>query len=105
MQDRIDAALVAAFLPQFFEIEDESAMHHVGAESHYKVVVVSDAFEGLSPVKRHQKVYAAMGDIMQQIHALSIHAYSPSEWREKGLASVHESPFCEGGGLLDLKQE
>lgn len=103
MQDRIDAALVAAFSPQFFEVEDESKFHHKGKQTHYKVVVVSDRFNGVAPVKRHQMVYAALGGIMQQIHALSIHAYSVEEWHREGLSTVPESPNCRGGGLFGKK--
>ena len=40
---------------------------------------VSDAFEGIRSLKRHQMVYAAIGDDMQKVHALSINARSPSE--------------------------
>ncbi len=103
MQDRIDAALVAAFSPQFFEVEDESKYHHKGEQTHYKVVLVSEKFNGVTAVKRHQMIYAALGSIMQQIHALSIHAYTAEEWHKKGLSTVPESPNCHGGGLHDLK--
>lgn len=99
MQDQINAALVAAFSPLVCDVINESHMHSRGTETHYKAVIVSDAFDSLGQVKRHQKVYAALGDIMTQIHALAIHTYTPNEWSEN--ASVHESPVCLGGSKFD----
>ena len=69
----------------FVEVEDQSHLHagHSGAAaggSHFEVVVVSKAFEGLATLARHRLVYEAMGDAMKQaIHALSIKAYAPGE--------------------------
>ncbi|NJM33194.1 MAG: BolA/IbaG family iron-sulfur metabolism protein [Limnobacter sp.] len=48
---------------------------------HFEAVVVSSTFEGLRPVQRHQKVYAALGDRMRaEIHALSMKTLTPAEW-------------------------
>jgi acid stress-induced BolA-like protein IbaG/YrbA len=48
---------------------------------HFEAVVVSPAFAGLARVRRHQLVYAALGDSMrEEIHALSMHTLSPEEW-------------------------
>lgn len=90
--------IVAAFQvlqPQHLEILDESHMHSRGLETHYKAVIVSEAFAGLNSVKRHQKAYAAMGDLMGQIHALALHTYTPEEWATEGAAPA--SPTCAGG--------
>lgn len=52
-----------------------------GDGRHFEALVVSESFEGLSAVRRHQKVYAALGDKMRsEIHALSMRALSPAEW-------------------------
>ena len=52
-----------------------------GDGAHFEAVVVSAAFAGLSRVKRHQLVYAALGDRMrEEIHALSMKTFSPEEW-------------------------
>ena len=54
-----------------------------GDGSHFSANVVSAAFEGLSMVKQHQLVYATLGDSMQQdIHALSIQAYTREQWEK-----------------------
>lgn len=76
-----------ALRPASLVVTDNSASHagHAGArglngESHFKVSVVADAFDGLSPVKRHQVIYALLKDEMAgPIHALEIEARSVAE--------------------------
>lgn len=78
MQQRIEQQL-GALAPQHLQVLDESHMHSRGQETHYKAVIVSEQFAGLNSVKRHQKVYATLGELMQQIHALAIHTYTAEE--------------------------
>ena len=53
-----------------------------GDGHHFEALVVLRAFEGQSRVRRHQLVYAALGDRMkQEIHALSMRTLTPDEWR------------------------
>jgi BolA family transcriptional regulator, general stress-responsive regulator len=92
--DLLRAAL-AELQPQHLELLDESHMHSRGLETHYKAVIVSDVFSGLNAVKRHQKAYASLGDLMGQIHALALHTYTPEEWAQQGVAPA--SPTCKGG--------
>jgi len=92
--DLLQAALLS-LQPQHLEVLDESHMHSRGLETHYKVVIVSEQFAGLNAVKRHQKVYAAVGELMGQIHALALHTYTPDEWSQQGVAP--DSPTCKGG--------
>lgn len=92
--DLIQDAL-QALQPEHLEVLDESHTHSRGQETHYKAVIVSEQFTGLNSVKRHQKVYAAMGALMQQIHALALHTYTPEEWAQQGTAPA--SPVCAGG--------
>ncbi len=52
-----------------------------GDGAHFEAVVVSPEFAGLNRVRRHQLVYAALGDRMrEEIHALSMQTFSPEEW-------------------------
>ena len=52
-----------------------------GDGAHFEAVVVSPAFAGASRVRRHQLVYAALGDRMkEEIHALSMKTLTPEEW-------------------------
>ena len=78
--------------PAHLEVMNESAGHggyFPGKESHFKVIIVTEDFNGLRLVQRHQKVFAAAGDLLSpgQIHALAIHAYLPSEWQGQAPAS------------------
>ena len=53
-----------------------------GDGQHFQALIVSTAFEGLTRIKRHQLVYAALGDRMrQEIHALSMQTLTPAEWK------------------------
>lgn len=54
-----------------------------GSGDHFEVTVVSESFEGKSPVERHRMVYAALGDAMRsEIHALMIEALSPAQYHD-----------------------
>jgi BolA protein len=96
--DRIHAAL-QALSPTHLEVLDESHMHSRGLETHYKAVVVSEAFAGKTGVRRHQAVYAAVGGLMGEIHALALHTYTPEEWAAQ--ADAPDSPRCLGGSRHD----
>ncbi len=65
---------IAAGLPcQHLEVE--------GDGRHFFATIVSAEFEGLARVRRHQRVYGALGDRMrEQIHALSMKTLTPAEW-------------------------
>ena len=59
------------------------ALQVEGDGRHFFATIVSAEFEGLSRVRRHQRVYAALGDRMrEQIHALSMKTLTPAEWAE-----------------------
>ena len=52
-----------------------------GDGRHFFATIVSAEFEGLARVRRHQRVYSALGDRMRaQIHALSMKTLTPAEW-------------------------
>lgn len=51
---------------------------------HFSARIVCESFAGLTPVKRHQLVYKALGDSMgQAIHALSMQTYTFEEWQRQ----------------------
>jgi len=93
--DRIRTAL-DALKPAHLELVDESHMHSRGLDTHYKAVIVSDGFAGLRALQRHQRVYRTLGGLMDEIHALALHTYTPEEWAATGHAP--DSPRCRGGG-------
>lgn len=52
--------------------------------THFEALVVASEFAGLRPLARHQLVYKTLGALVgNEIHALSIMALTPDEWREK----------------------
>ncbi len=55
-----------------------------GDGQHFFATIVSPEFEGLRPIARHQKVYAALGERMkEEIHALSFKTLTPEEFEKK----------------------
>ena len=72
--ESIKQSITAGLDCQFVEVD--------GDGHHWQAIVVSRAFEGLSRVRRHQLVYAALGERMrEEVHALSIKALTPAEWQ------------------------
>lgn len=99
MQSQLERKLNDSFKPMHLEVINESYMHNVpeGSESHFKVVVVAEAFENQARLARHRLVNEAVAEELQGgIHAFSVNAMTPSEWFDKGGRST-ESPPCLGG--------
>ena len=84
--DRIRSKLEAALSPMRLDIQDDSAKHngHSGAreggESHFSVLIVADAFDGLGRVARQRRVNTILAEeLAGPVHALSIQARTPAE--------------------------
>lgn len=78
---QIQRKLANAFAPTHLEVIDESHMHRMQATaSHFKVIIVSDAFADLRLIQAHQAVYQVLHEEMQQVHALALHTYEPKNW-------------------------
>jgi stress-induced morphogen len=87
----IDNKLRTRFAPQRLSIEDESSRHRghggyrEGGESHFRVEIVSAAFEGKSRVQRQRLVYEALKEELDAgLHALALTTLTPGEDRTKG---------------------
>ena len=96
---RMNDALFSQLKPDTLSIDDESKQHHVpvGSETHFKVVAVSTCFIGLNRIARHRLVNTCLQDeFTTGLHALSLHLYTPDEWRQK-TQGVPQSPACRGG--------
>ena len=66
-------------------IKDQISCTHLevdGDGQHFYATIVSPEFEGKRLIQRHQRVYATLGNRMvtDEVHALSMRTYSPSEW-------------------------
>jgi BolA protein len=75
-----------AFLPESLEVQDESHLHEghsghrPGGETHFRVYIVSQAFQGKSRIERHRMINTTLaGELAGSVHALAIHAKSPGE--------------------------
>ena len=85
-RDTIINKLREAFVPESLEVMDEShlheghAGHRPGGETHFRVYIVSPAFEGKSRIERHRMVNAALAaELADTVHALAIKAQAPGE--------------------------
>ena len=99
IQSSIHQKLSESFKPIFLDVINESYMHNVpeNAETHFKVVVVSDCFENLPLVKRHRMVNDALRtELANGVHALSIQAKTKTQWEDSG-HKISQSPSCMGG--------
>ena len=95
MAEDINLKLTAAFSPIHLKIVDESHKHagHAGTrdaarsgETHFKVQIVSSAFEGKTLIDRHRAVNQCLQKELQEgVHALSIEAKTPAQWEAKNL--------------------
>ena len=81
--------------PWHLEVINESPNHNVpdGAESHFKIIIVSEKFFEIRAVKRHQLIYSVLNEEMQKIHAIAIHPFTPEEWKEKTILNTSERQF------------
>ena len=53
-------------------------------QGHYEALVIAEEFAGLRSLRRHQKVYATLGDrVGGEIHALALRTFTPEEWQDR----------------------
>jgi BolA family transcriptional regulator, general stress-responsive regulator len=90
--DKIKQLLQEHLQPVLLDIQDDSARHagHAGTREtgggHFYATIVSSAFEGSNAVQRHRKVYQILAEMMPaEIHALSIKAHTPLEYKQQEL--------------------
>ncbi|MEM7209350.1 MAG: transcriptional regulator BolA [Pseudomonadota bacterium] len=98
-ENTIRKKLEIAFSPQQLSVINESHKHNVpaGSESHFKVLIVSDAFEGKRLLQRHRSVNAELAhELSSGVHALSLHTKTPDEWAASQ-NTIPTSPPCMGG--------
>ena len=99
IQSDIETKLAEGINPLHLEVVNESSNHNVpaGSESHFKVVIVSNDFDGLMLIKRHRMINEILADELQnKIHALALHTYTEEEWKENS-GNAPMSPPCLGG--------
>ena len=94
MIDKIKERLLKNIQCIHLEVVDESPNHggYDGSVSHIKIIIVSDEFNDQSLINRHKLVYKAMGDLVAQIHAISIVSKTSNQWEESN--EYPSSPEC-----------
>ncbi len=97
IEEQIISKLQSVFEPVHMELLNESHMHGGKAkDSHFNLLLVSQDFEELTKVQRHQAVYKVLSkELAVSVHALALHLYSPNEW-SKSEQKIQKSPNCEG---------
>jgi len=98
VEQRIFNKLQEILCPEHLEVLNESSGHNVprGSETHFKVVVVTEVFEGKSLLQRHRLINEALREELQgPVHALSIVGKTPDQWNQS--PQVSKSPRCMGG--------
>jgi BolA protein len=85
-KDAITNKLREAFAPESLDVADEShlhaghAGHRPGGQTHFRVYIVSAAFQGKSRIERHRMINATLaGELEGSVHALAIRAQAPGE--------------------------
>jgi BolA protein len=85
-KDNITKKLREAFLPESLEVTDESHLHEghsghrPGGETHFRLYIVSRAFEGKSRIERHRMINMLLApELAGSVHALAIKAHAPGE--------------------------
>ncbi|MDE0694020.1 MAG: BolA/IbaG family iron-sulfur metabolism protein [Gammaproteobacteria bacterium] len=96
MQETIEQRLTDAFDPLHLEVVNESDNHSgpSGRETHFKVVIVSEAFASVPLVARHRMVNRTLADqLAGGVHALAMHTYTEADWRKR-FGEAPMSPPC-----------
>lgn len=97
--DRISSILNSALSPVHMEIENESHMHSVpkNSETHFKVLAVSEKFDGKTRIDRQRMINDLLKEELQNgLHALTQKTLTPSEWEKQKEALNFQSPDCVG---------
>jgi BolA protein len=96
-QETIEASIRDALAPVHLEVVNESSQHNVpkGSETHFRVVIVADAFEGMMRVERHRRVHQLLErELASGLHALTLDLATPAEHARRAPLA---SPKCLGG--------
>lgn len=101
IEKAIQNKVTTAFAPiHHIELTNESNMHNVpeGAETHFRLLLVSEIFEGMSRIERQRKVMEVLAEeLAGEVHALTQRVFTVKEWDEKKESLEFQSPKCRGG--------
>lgn len=107
IQEIITLKLLTNFSPLHLEVTNESYKHKVpkGSETHFKIRIVSDAFDKLNLVERHKLIYSCLDEeIKAGVHALALECKSGVQWKNDQDSNLKDIP-CMGKSDLGTKSE
>ena len=96
IQNLLESQLRKGLKPALLKVINESFNHNVplASESHFRVLIVSDKFSGLTLIQRHQMVHDLIAQpLKDKIHAFSQQTLTPKEFEERG-GQLPSSPPC-----------
>jgi BolA protein len=96
IEQSIKEKLNKEYNPNLFDLENESHKHasKLGSESHFRVLMVSESFQGMKRIDRSRNVHRVLEDELKSIHALSLRLFSPEEWEKLDSKEHLLSPNC-----------
>lgn len=103
--ESVIAKKVQSLEPDFFELVNESHNHSApknsiskNNETHFKLLLVSESFQGLNRVQRQRKIYELLSDELKNgVHALTMRLLTPEEYSSEKESKAFTSPNCHGG--------
>jgi len=98
METRIRAKLLGGLAPSRLRIDNDSKRHAGPAtDTHFRLVVVSEAFEGHNRVARQRMVFACLAEELEgSVHALQMKCLTEEEYEDaEGDVSL-KAPPCAG---------
>ena len=104
VQRSIETKVAEELKPVYLDVTNESAMHNVppDSESHFKLVIVSEKFAGLTRIKRHQTINGILEkELREDLHALSMETLTTEEWEQRH-GRTFDSPTCLGGSKAEI---
>ena len=80
-KDDIKKRLKKRFPKDIVEVRDMTS-----ESNHFSILVISDQFDDLLLIQRHQLIYSLFKDeLIKEIHAMQINTYTKLEWKEKNI--------------------
>lgn len=99
IETHIETKLIDEFSPSRLRIDNDSKRHAGPAtESHFRLVIVSDAFEGVNRVQRQRRVYSCLSEeLAGPVHALQLKCLTNTEYEAAEGEVTLKAPPCGGG--------
>lgn len=95
--EKIKTNLTNNLKPVFLNIKNESSLHHGshGTETHFRIEIVSEAFQGKKMIERHQSVQNILKNELVLVKAFSLYTFTVEEWEVQKM-KLSKSPACRG---------